>query len=384
MKILSMLNVSNRDRLGADSGVIFHRLLFERLAQAGLECVIAGPMDLELGNVRWTPFEPGFSKYDVRFRFDWDAAARLILAENPDLLFVNQVEQTSGFRALLVTLGLRTRLVTYCHYWPVIEMGEDFPVWDSSLNHAGLAQIILLRILAAALVSDCFLVTSGYAKSLLFSSASHYNIQVPEGRVVILPCPADPEFRAPRSRAFRSTNRILYNHRLYRQYGTEFFIEIARHYEHSGVTFVVSDTLGERSPERRTLDVSVDQYRTTLRSLTNVNIRLDGHDRATYRNDIVEQADIGLAPYRLNANWSMSSVDCMGLGIPVAAPKVASFPEFVPGELLFASRDEAIALLDRLLTDRDFWTRCSARCLGHAEQFMADKTCERFLSDVVG
>ena len=117
MKILSILNVSNRERLGADSGVIFHRLLFERLARAGAECVIAAPVDLALQNVRWAAFESGSNKYDVRFRFDWDATAQLLVAEKPDVLFVNQVEQTSHFRALLVTLGLPTRLIAYCHYW---------------------------------------------------------------------------------------------------------------------------------------------------------------------------------------------------------------------------------------------------------------------------
>ncbi len=147
--------------------------------------------------------------------------------------------------------------------------------------------------------------------------------------------------------------------------------------------FVVTDFFGERNAERKALDVYVDQYRTTLRSLSNIIIRTDGHDRRTYRDEIVEKVDLALAPYRLNANWSMSAVACMGLGIPVAAPNVASFPEFVPSELLFSSQDEAIGLLDRLLTDRDFWTRCSARCVEYAKRFVADTTCRHFL-EVVG
>src|ERR1051326_2132816 len=117
--------------------------------------------------------------------------------------------------------------------------------------------------------------------------------------------------------------------------------------------------------------------------MNNVIVRTDGHDRKTYRQEIVENVDLGLAPYRLNANWSMSSVDCMGLGIPVAAPSIASFPEFVPRELLFSTRDEAIALLDRLLSDRDFWARCSVRSVEFAKRFVADTTCQRFL-EVIG
>jgi glycosyltransferase involved in cell wall biosynthesis len=383
VKILSILNVSNRERLGADSGVIFHRLLFERLARKGAECVVAAPVDLGLLNVRWAAFEPGSSKYDVRFRFDWDAASRLILAEKPDLLFVHQVEQTSHFRALLVTLRLPTRLITYCHYWPVIQIGEGSLVWDASLDHAGLAQIILLRILTAVLASDNFFVTSAYAQSLLLRSSRHYNINVPVERVVILPCPADPEFIAAKPRSFNATNRILYSHRLYQQYGTEFFIDIAGHYERSPIKFVVTDFFGERNAERTALDAFVDQYRTTLRSMSNVIVRTDGHDRKKYR-EIVESVDIGLAPYRPNANWSMSAVDCMGLGIPVVAPNVASFPEFVPRELLFSSRDEAIVLLDRLLSDRDFWAHCSVRSAEYAKRFVADTACKHFLEIVGG
>jgi hypothetical protein len=383
MKILSMLNVSNRERLGADSGAIFHRLLFENLARGDIECVIASPVDLGLRNVRWARFEPGSSKYDVRFRFDWDAAARLLLAEKPELLFVNQVEQTSHFRALLVTLGLSTRLITYCHYWPVIQIGEGSTIWDSSLDHAGLAQIIILRILAAALTSDHFFVTSEYAKALLFRSAQHYNVQIPEERVAILPCPADPEFITAEPRSFMGSNQILYNHRLYRQYGTDFFINIARHYEQSPVKFVVTDFFGERNTDRKALDIYVDQYRTILSSLHNVIVRSDGHDRRIYRDEIVQCVDVGLAPYRLNANWSMSAVDCMGLGIPVAAPNIASFPEFVPNELLFSSQGEAIGVLDRLLSDRDFWLRCSGLCVEYAQRYVAETACQTF-TKVVG
>jgi glycosyl transferase family 4 len=120
MKILSILNVSNRDNIGCDSGVIFHSLLFQECARRGHMVHVAAPFDTAIAGTQHVFHEPGTSKYDVRFRFEWDKYWELIEQTDPDVVFCHQVEQCASIRALLVTMGLsqRVRLVTYYHYLP--------------------------------------------------------------------------------------------------------------------------------------------------------------------------------------------------------------------------------------------------------------------------
>jgi hypothetical protein len=341
---------------------------------------VASPVALKIPNVRDINLEVGSDKYDVRFRFDWDSLGRLLKTEKPDVVFAHQVELTSHFRALIVALGLDATLVTYCHYWPIYTIAGDGEIeWDPSLNHSNLAQVILLRILSAALTSDYFFVTSEYARSLLMEAARRYNVDVEPEKVHVLPCPADPDFLSTKPRELLGTKKVLYNHRLYRQYGTEFFIDIASYFEGSEVEFVVTDFFSYRGASRKALDPYIDAYRSKLRSMKNVTIREDGDIREVYRTDILLKVDLGVGPYRLNANWSMSAVDCLGLGIPVIYPNIASFPEFVPKALLFRSKDEAIALMTRLLSNREFWTLCSRQSQAKVLRFTADNICTEFL-----
>lgn len=383
MKLLSFLNVSNRERPGCDSGVIFHRLLFSRLPASAWSCVIASPLKTGVDRAEDIFFEAGHSKYDVRFRFDWDAAATLLQTQHPDFVFAHQVELTSHFRALLITLGSAAKLITYCHYWPILAIESDRTiVWDASLDHGGLAEVILFNIFGAVRTSDFFFVTSHFARTLLIRAADIYNVSLPLDRIHILPCPADPEFLTAEPRRWRNGRRVLYNHRLYRQYGTDFFVELARELAPAGIQFVVTDFFAARNASRQALDSSVAEYRAALQSMPNVIIRSDGDDRTIYRHDIVENSSAALGPYRLNANWSMSAVDCLGLGIPVACPNVASFPEFVPPELLFTSRAEAATLLERLITDRRFWETCSRASQNLVAQFSADAAANTFVATV--
>ena len=383
MKLLSILNLSNRDKPGADSGVIFQQLLLTRLVKHGWDCAVASPIPLHITGVRDIFLEVGESKYDVRFRFSWDEVVRIVSAQRPDVILVNQVELTSHFRALLVTIGVNARLLTYCHYWPIYEITAANRIsWDDSLNHCGLAEIILLRILDAALTCDAFFVTSEFSKNLLLSAAQRYNVRVQAPKIHILPCPADPELLSPGRRRFRTGNTVLYNHRLYRQYGTEFLIEIIKEFARSEVRFVITDFFGSRSSARIGLDTHVERYRAELRRMKNVTIRDDGDSRSVYKNEILASADVGLGPFRKNANWSMSAVDCLGLGVPVVCPNCASFPEFTPNALLFDTKDKAVALLRRLLSDSSFWKECSLASQQKVARFSADRTATRFATVV--
>src|SRR5215217_3789405 len=373
MNLLSILNLSNREKPGCDSGVIFHSLLFSRLAAAGWDCAIASPIPLQVPGVRDVTFEVGSSKYDVRFRFDWDKAASLLISERPDVLFVHQIEQVSSYRSLLETIGSSAKLVTYCHYWPVVE--TDPLVWDDSLNHGGLANVILMRIVAAAATADVFLVTSSWAGDLLKWAARRFDTKV-TAKVAVLPCPADPTLISAEPRRRHGNRRVLYNHRLYKQYGTEFFIDLANSLSSEGFTFVVTDFFTQRNAARRGLEPHVDNYRRILANMPNIEMRGDGDIRSVYRDVIIGGVDIGLAPFRRNANWSMSAVDCMGMGVPVAAPVLGALPEMTPKMLQFSTREEGVSLLRRLANDQAFWEEASSAASQLARSFVADRAVQ--------
>ena len=386
MRLLSIINLSNREVPGCDSGVIFHRLLFGRLSAEGWECVVASPIDLDIPGVRHVGVESGYSKYDVRFRFDWDAYAAAIRDVRPDCVFVHQCELVTNFRALLTTEGSSALLITYIHYWPVYRIGDDGQIeWDQSLNHSNLAEIILLRILEGVQACDICFVASRYSKELLNKAMARYNRKYDETKVRLLPCPADP-FLMPEEHigANSDSRQIIYNHRLYKQYGTEQLLTIIDSMREEDATFVITDFFAQRNSFRKALEPDVDRYLGLLKEKSNVRIRDDGDRRGVYRDDIIARSRVGLGPFRVNASWSMSSVDCLGMGIPVVCPRFASFPEFVPSPLLYSDTKGAIDLLRRLLVDEEFYQMCSREGRAMVREFHVDRVSRQFLRTIMG
>jgi len=383
MKILSILNVSNREDAGSDSGVIFHSLLFPECQRCGYEITVAAPFKIKIEGAKYIFLEPGKNKYDVRFRFDWDIYRKLIEETRPDIIFCHQVEQCAHVRALLVTLGLseKIKLVTYYHYLPALEVVDDNIIWDPSLNHSGLAEIIFLKVLSALKTSDIFFVTSEYSKSFLKYLAKRYNFSFDIQKVVVMPPPADPFFELEKPIAFRENQKtILYSSRLYEQYGTDFLVEIIEHYKNSDVKFVVTDFFSNKSLERKKLDTKTEEYREFLRNQNNVIIRDDGDNRQVYKDEIVANASLVLGPYRKNANWSMSMIDAFMMGIPGIGPNCASFPEFMPSNLIYNNKEDAIRLIDRLLFDKHFWESASEQCRKSYQRFMPSEIAHIFFN----
>ena len=386
MKILSILNVSNRENTGSDSGVIFQRLLFTECIKDGHEVVVASPFEVEIENVQNVFYEPGRSKYDVRFRFDWDKNRELIESINPDIILCNQIEQCANFRALLVTLGLSTqiKLATYYHYLPVLEIRERTVVWDPSLNHEGLGELILLEVFGALKSADVFFVTSEYSRNSIFALADLYNISFDDDKIVIMPPPADTFFETQKTVRFDPAKRaVLYSSRLYEQYGTDFLLDIIKYYSSRDVKFIITDFFPNKSTERKKLDTKTELYREFLRYQRNVVVRSDGDMRIIYRDEILRSSSMVLGPYRKNANWSMGMIDAFMMGIPGIGPDFASFPEFIPPQLIYTDKASAIALIDRLLTDERFWNEASGICKTSYSAFLPRNVADLFLDAVL-
>lgn len=110
---------------------------------------------------------------------------------------------------------------------------------------------------------------------------------------------------------------------------------------------MVMDLFGQRSPERIRLDPSPERFRAELAALDGVTVASDGGDRVRYRQMLVS-SHFGIAPFREGCPWSMSVIDCQGMGLPVIAPRTGWPAEHIDDELLFDTPDEALSIASRL------------------------------------
>ena len=99
----------------------------------------------------------GVTKYEARYRFDWSNVEKIIHETKPDIVFNNQVELSSAFRALLDKNNFDAKLFTYCHY-PAIHIDDlKDVIIDKSLDSIGLGENIICNILCSVNISDAFI-----------------------------------------------------------------------------------------------------------------------------------------------------------------------------------------------------------------------------------
>ena len=224
MKILSFLNVTNLQRISCDSGYIFQRLIASQLIEAGHSFVFVSPVTIEglaEPHFRHIPFLFGRHKFEVRFSFPWPEIERILSEEVPDIIWVNQCELATSFRAVLCSLGGNTPIVSYLHYFPY-EMSADEQTInaDPAINFNGDGELLVLKFLSGVIASDIVLVHSNHASRLLQAGLRAFSLTT-KARIEIVPPPFDPALLPTSSTSFKNRNLLLYNHRLYTQYGTE-------------------------------------------------------------------------------------------------------------------------------------------------------------------
>ncbi|MFI7308545.1 glycosyltransferase family 1 protein [Streptomyces hygroscopicus] len=349
MRVLYLLNISNPDRLSADSGWIFADLLTPALADAGAEVTVAAPA--AAGDTRCGFHQtkvPG-TKYRARFSADIDELVALIRAERPEVVVANQVEEAPAIRTALLEAGSDALLAGYCHYLPFVFTDGGQLLLDPSLNDAGLGRPVLLTFAAGLAACDRVMVHSSTAASWVSAAAARMTVDLGD-RLRVVPAPRDE--RLVRDPAVGAGGAIgVYNHRLYAHYGTEQFVDLARDLVASGIVRLrVMDLFGHRRAERKGLDDSPEKMRDQLAALPHVQVVSDRGDRVRYKK-LLAGARFGIAPFRLGCPWSMSVIDCQGMGLPVISPKLGWLAEHIDPELCFTTTSEAVALAERLATD---------------------------------
>lgn len=365
MKILSFLNVSNLQRITCDSGYNFQRLVAYEFVRAGHKFVFVSPVSIDgLPNSHYKHISLSFGrhKYEVRFAFPWSEIEKAISTEEPDIVWLNQPELAPAFRALLNAINSPASLITYLHYFPY-EICENTSnlLTDPSLNINNNSLLIPLAFFNGVIASDLILLHSSFAYSLLVKGLKNFSLVLPESlNIAIAPPPFDPFLIPSKTVSFEDRKSIIYNHRLYTQYGTQTFIDyLKRGLYVDNHTVLVMDILGERSRERRILDPSVEKFRAAFKSMPKIKLDQNGDNRNYYK-DILSQAKFGVAPFRPSCPWSMSVIDCLAAGLPVIAKKQAFFPEIIPPECLHnGSYEELYFIWERLARDELFWQDCS-------------------------
>lgn len=370
MKILSILNISNRDNIECDSGYIFQCILANCFIAAGDKYIVAGS---DCDNFRKATglkatkkyIKLGTNKYSSRFDFDSAEMSKLILATKPDIIFNTQAELTSAIRSVLVWNKIDIPLVTYCHY-PALwanNPNSDAPELDGSLNTQNLGQSIVFDILGALQTSDLFIIQSKFAKSLIEKAAKYHNVTYNKKKFIVIPPPADPDFLSNKclSTSIDGKN-FVYNHRLYKTYGTGDFIKLYKGiYRKFGIKCSVLDPMTNRSALRQKQNPTPLIFKQAMADMDYFDMNAGNSTRKKYKHILMNSLAC-FAPLRRACVWSMACVDCMGLGIPVIAPKMAAYPEFIPSYLLYTNEKQLHRIINSLLLDEKFRQKASKQC----------------------
>ncbi|MGW1074313.1 glycosyltransferase family 1 protein [Streptomyces sp. NPDC002537] len=384
MRVLYLLNISNPDRLSADSGWIFADLLTPALADADAEVTVAAPAPAGDGRCGFHRTGVPGTKYRARFSTDIDELVDLIRETRPDAVVANQIEEAPAVRTALLEAGSDALLAGYCHYLPLSFGDSGQLLLDPSLDDAGLGRPVLLTFAAGLATCDRVMVHSSTAASWVSAAAARMTVDLGE-KLRVVPAPRDERLvRDPASAHRRQDAGAIgiYNHRLYAHYGTGQFVNLARYLVASGtVRLRVMDLFGKRRAARTGLDDSPEKMRDQLAALPNVQVVSDRGDRVLYKN-LLAGARFGIAPFRSGCPWSMSVIDCQGMGLPVIAPRLGWLAEHVDPELCFTTTDQAVALAERLATDEEFFRLHAKRAHASTAGFAPALVAARYLEAI--
>lgn len=382
MNILSFMNVSNRQFLETDSGYVFYNILSNYFSQNGNHFTFAGPAPLHSHSTHHIPMELGKNKYEARFSFPWNKISQIFKDESPDIVLVNQIELLSNYRAVIESTKAKAKLIGYAHYIPFGVDANSKIFIDTSLNAFHLYESILLNFLSGLQAADLIFVHSKTALDFIAALYRYFSVAFPEDRFEIIPPPRDPYLIDHPNHRCSST--IVYNHRLYKHYGTQFLLNLATLLSQKiTATINVLDILGSRTLERKQLDDSVDILKEQLQAMPSVHVTNNGLNRYSYKGELLKARCI-LAPYRLACTWSMSCIDSMGMGIPVIAPDIAWFKEIIPADLRFKTLEEAVTIIEKIMKDDEYWNQKSlevrAQTTTLAPEIIAKKILNKFYS----
>ena len=399
--IASLLNVSNKEFLTADSGFITQNLFGQELVRRGHDFVLIGPFKRSISFPTWY-LDFGDTKYAVRFGFDYLRFRKIIREildkyKALDWVWVNQPEIAVNVRMVLDELGLHdTRILVYVHYLPVLEYSDRDWSKDPSLDDGGMVQTIMRHIAEGCTIADAVGIHAGFGKDLLCNVSEWIGMHIGAHKVHVIPTATDPYLIAPASeiearikdKASRKVNGMLYfgyANRLYTHYGTEeMFDYFGQACNRFNARVWVTNPTGNRSRARRSLDLASQS--TEQRVLAQENVISFGKvlPRDEYK-DWLSRSDFVFGPNRKAALWSLSLIDGMGMGVPSLAPNAGAFSEMLPVPCLWNDLDDLDCKIKALIEDEDLYFNIASECHRRAIQFLPVNqvtSLERILKEV--
>ncbi|MFD0544707.1 hypothetical protein ACFQ1B_18665 [Streptomyces mexicanus] len=209
MRLLYLLNVSNPNRLSADSGFTFADLLTPALTDAGAEVTVAAPVAAGDARVGFEPTAAPATKYRARFDPGLNDLVDLIRRRRPEVVVANQVEAAPAIRAALLEAGTDALIAGYCHYLPFSFADDGNLALDPSLDDGGLGRSVLLAFAAGLAACDRVLVHSSTAAAWTTAAAARMGVELTE-KLHVVPAPRDERLlRDPAEAAVPEGRRSL-------------------------------------------------------------------------------------------------------------------------------------------------------------------------------
>jgi glycosyltransferase involved in cell wall biosynthesis len=416
MNILTLLNVSNISNLEADSGYVFQKLLMEEILsqRPDWNFFFISPKGTETidDRIKFIEIDYGHNKFEARFNFPWKELKEKVekIIHEIDLIYVNQSELATNFKALATTICSERKipLVSYYHYLPLepshVHFGQEgktldydmivdlkekrFPSsirFDHTLNNHDLALPIFLREIEATYSSDYNVTCSNFGIDLFLSNAQKIVPSI-SGNFTAIPPPVSFKEIENALKDFKKPSLqkkvILFNHRLYSHYGPKEFFEVMNGIYNTirqDFEVIVTHPTHGRSIERSKLDSSIQRTEEAATSLPFVKIRHSKTREEYYRT--VASSYVAIGPMKPSALWSMSTVDALACGVPTLCPAYACFPELLGNNsgLLFSSSGELIEKISLLMDNPSVYQEKSAYCKERAGLFEVKNTAKKFI-----
>jgi hypothetical protein len=389
MLIFSYLNISNPSNIEADSGFIFQKLLLRSILKTNQNFRAyficpknTPPIHKRVKNIQI--LKNRCNKYSVRFNFPWFNYLKLPFLKDIDIAIINQPELTSNFKALFTVLGnKKVKVISYFHYLPI----EKLPVknrvfWEQTMNHRNLAKIIFKRQIESLTSADYCITCSRFAIRFLKENGKALGEKINFKKIIHIPPPISLEETLENKTEERfPIKTIVYNHRLYRHYGTiEIFNWLSELFKkRQDFQVLLTDPTYKRSKDRNILNPDVEKFKKYLGKLPFVRIRHIKRHANYYKT--IWKSHLGLAPLKPSALWSMATVDLMACAKPVLAPNYACFPEMLKNRtsLLFKNKEEFLNKINFLLDNSQRYYQEANYCFNLVNDYSEKVVAQKFI-----
>jgi glycosyltransferase involved in cell wall biosynthesis len=379
MKILNYLNISNPSNLRSDSGFIFQELLMKKILELRPNwefyfiCSKKTPK-IRDRRIRNITLNNNKDAYSSRFSFNWEEFKKKLKKIKLDAALINQSELSSNFFIFFNNVfNKEIPIVSYYHYLNLSVKNSKRPIFYD-LNCGECGKIIFMKQIEAASISRMNLICSNFGKSLLLKNARKITAFDLSPFLNINPPISLEEVDKVKvnNKKPNELKTLIYNHRLYRHYGTGLILKwLEELYEkRKDFRVIFTDPTHKRSKIRNSYNPEVEHYKKIIKKSSFGKLKYF-FSRHEYYKEIKDSYG-GIAHLNKSTLWSMSMIDIMACSKPVIAPNIAAFPEILTRknrDLLFKNKYEFFEKINKILDNEKYRYTKGEQCREIAENY---------------